>query len=305
MKTNSVLTIAVSVILLLLTINLSKAGADPSIPLPFQVRGKINLDGIDLDKNSANGIRIKVTDLNGLSYNPVAEDTDGLNDADMYQVDIPLYEPTSQPDGANPGDKATIQAIKNGTYLKVVTPVNGEITIGQSGTFVQIDLTLTTCSALNVPIQWKESDGGNGHWYAVMSFKGNWEAAKIDAESRTYQGMQGYLATITSAEENEFVLNELCPAVCFIGGYQINPDSAPDRSWTWVTDEPWWYTDWKVGEPNDFSTALAETYLQYWYYDQNGTWNDIHGNYQSNYIIEYGTPEIPTALPAIIQLLDD
>jgi hypothetical protein len=55
-----------------------------------------------------------------------------------------------------------------------------------------------------VPVQWSVADGGNGHYYEVVSVPESiiWSDAKIAAEASG-----GYLATITSSQENEFVFN--------------------------------------------------------------------------------------------------
>jgi len=53
---------------------------------------------------------------------------------------------------------------------------------------------------------WSESNGGNGHWYELVSTSVSWEEANAEAQARG-----GYLATITSAEENAYVMG-LAPA---------------------------------------------------------------------------------------------
>ena len=52
-------------------------------------------------------------------------------------------------------------------------------------------------------IQWKQSDGGNDHWYAISMKKLTWK--KHDAAA---SDMGAYLATITKVEEQNFI-NEL------------------------------------------------------------------------------------------------
>ena len=54
-----------------------------------------------------------------------------------------------------------------------------------------------------VPVQWDESAGGNGHWYdAILVADGvDWFSANGAALSR-----HGYLATVTSADENQLHL---------------------------------------------------------------------------------------------------
>ena len=85
---------------------------------------------------------------------------------------------------------------------------------------------------------------GNGNRYEVVSQTMSWEDAKREAERRG-----GYLATITSAEENALVQNLIAGGDrrCYwIGGYCEN-----DRVWKWVTGEPMNYTNWAPGEPSN------------------------------------------------------
>ena len=49
----------------------------------------------------------------------------------------------------------------------------------------------------------------NGHFYEYVSSGTDWGAAKTAAESRTYLGLRGYLATITSQTENDFIQQKL------------------------------------------------------------------------------------------------
>ena len=53
---------------------------------------------------------------------------------------------------------------------------------------------------------------GNGHYYELVSGTINWEDAKTAAEASTYLGLTGYLVTITSAAENNFIKNKISTA---------------------------------------------------------------------------------------------
>jgi hypothetical protein len=73
---------------------------------------------------------------------------------------------------------------------------------------------LLSCLSLPVvlsaaPIQWTVASGGNGHYYEYFGFsifEGiSFGTSKSNAESSTFMGMNGYLLTITSEAENEFV----------------------------------------------------------------------------------------------------
>ncbi len=145
-----------------------------------------------------------------------------------------------------------------------------------------------------VPVEWRVADGGNGHYYERVDVPEGivWPAARTEAEYRFFNGSQGYLATITSGAENQFIFDNLIAADTnpasmkyFIGGFL-------DGSWQWVTAEEWSYTNWWVTEPSGDGTALeiasslAEPESKW------GTWNDEpYINMRGGYIVEYSVPE--------------
>lgn len=95
------------------------------------------------------------------------------------------------------------------------------------------------------PVKWS----GNEHSYEYISGAVTWNDAKTQAES-----VGGYLATITSADENQFLLSNFSMAnssnFAWIGGYQYDKLAEPAGHWRWVTDENWSYTNWGGIEPN-------------------------------------------------------
>lgn len=147
-------------------------------------------------------------------------------------------------------------------------------------------------------IQWAVSEGGNGHWYQVAQTPGpvNWEVADQAARQAG-----GYLATITSAAENAFVASLVAnPAYWvevgnsfgpWLGGYQPPGSPEPNGDWRWVTGEPWGYTNWAPGEPNN---SDEEDYLQFGGTAGPGSkWNDARNNsaWTSHaYVMETSTP---------------
>ena len=145
------------------------------------------------------------------------------------------------------------------------------------------------------PVQWS----GNGHYYELINGSGNevpWENANTAAQGMSYNGSQGYLATITSAEENSFIANSLGLnfwSSYWIGGYQdwepIKPDNSQAVGWKWVTGETWSYTNWRSGEPNDYGDAEdgEEDFLEFNTNGGNSNWCDM---WSANryYIVEYG-----------------
>lgn len=139
----------------------------------------------------------------------------------------------------------------------------------------------------------------NDHWYAVDETAKTWPDAKSFAQN---QG--GYLATITSAEEQTFLTNTIGPLINYswkwIGlydsFYELGGTGA--KTWVWVTtNEPVSFTNWDGGEPNNNggNEHYGEMYA-------NGKWNDLMGESSPVYgIIERNSSPVP--LPSAVLLL--
>lgn len=109
----------------------------------------------------------------------------------------------------------------------------------------------------------------NGHYYYVYELDTltTWEEAKQYCES---QG--GYLATITSQEENEFVYSYLRSNFDYESAYFGFTDRNEEGTWIWANGEKSSYTNWHPGEPN--SENPNEDYAMYYFKYSDGTWND-------------------------------
>lgn len=166
----------------------------------------------------------------------------------------------------------------------------------------------TAATAAAAPIQWTAASGGNGHYYELITNETiTWGDANAAAAACTYLGNPGHLATSTSQVENDFITTSLLDSAarkCFwIGGYQLEGAQDPAADWAWVTGEPWEYTNWDEGEPNDHK-GLNENSLEIYHDDppHRGKWNDkchdvIVSGYAGGYIVEY-VPE-----PASLSML--
>ena len=90
---------------------------------------------------------------------------------------------------------------------------------------------------------------GNGHYYALISVPGGitWENAKNAAQSLSYSGVNGHLATITSQDESDFIVDKLYPTYNWIGGFQPDGSEEPAGGWQWITGESWSYINWESG----------------------------------------------------------
>jgi gliding motility-associated-like protein len=144
----------------------------------------------------------------------------------------------------------------------------------------------------------------NGHYYLYIPDLGiKWSDAKIAAQNTTYYGLQGYLATITSADEAQ-IAGEQTTGAGWIGG----SDEATEGIWKWMTGPEagltFWqgnftgfttnYASWNTGEPNNQEN---ENYAHITApgVGISGSWNDLSdtgassGDYQpQGYIVEYG-----------------
>ena len=114
-----------------------------------------------------------------------------------------------------------------------------------------------------------------GHVYEAVPGTLTWYDAERAAAARTYRGARGHLATITSANEDRFLWENLRQAVAggyWLGGYKAVNGGAVADGWAWVTGEPFEYTNWLAGNPNDY---FGEDGLQYWPMADSVRWNDI------------------------------
>ncbi|MHC4843890.1 MAG: PEP-CTERM sorting domain-containing protein [Planctomycetota bacterium] len=105
----------------------------------------------------------------------------------------------------------------------------------------------------------------NGHYYDFIPDHMYWDAAKIDAESRNYEGLQGHLATLTSYDEALFIEQNFSDDLGWLGGYQ-DRDAAdylePAGGWYWVTGEVWDYTNWLTSPRQPDNAGGSQDYIR-------------------------------------------
>lgn len=106
----------------------------------------------------------------------------------------------------------------------------------------------------------------NGHRYVLVNIRMTWCEAKAHSER-----LGGYLATITSQEEQDWICQNFPDARFWLGG----TDEDVDGEWRWVTGEEWGYTNWGQGEPNDFLLGEDALEMSTLLDNTNGLWNDL------------------------------
>ena len=131
---------------------------------------------------------------------------------------------------------------------------------------------------------------GNGHWFTnvVTANSLTWDATKKAAAAMKFRGFTGHLATLTSQAEADFVALHFpgdATTSYYIGGFQDKTAadySEPAGGWRWVTGEPFVFTNWSAGEPND--SAGTENQMSLF---PDGTWNDSLDGASNSYIVEF------------------
>jgi hypothetical protein len=126
-------------------------------------------------------------------------------------------------------------------------------------------------------------NSANGHWYQLNDNLLTYSEAQFFAEQRG-----GYLATITSADEGQWIYDtfgdDLVAGHRRLGGDDIDVEG----QWQWATGEAWSYTNWYSGEPNNYEGS--EDCVAFHPYVSSGRgnyWNDVPCDLQYSSIIEY------------------
>lgn len=175
----------------------------------------------------------------------------------------------------------------------LIDEVNEEVTNKIADLPNQIDLSNSQTLK-----QWKSEEGGNGHYYKVI-YQPNgisWNTAKAEAEV-----LGGYLVTITSTEENNFVSSLFSGNSSawknlgidtrgpWIGAFQPSNSPEPNGGWQWVSGEPFTFTNWGVSANGDKqpldANDFGEDYIHFFGGGNNNftakTWNDLHADTSS------------------------
>jgi len=145
-------------------------------------------------------------------------------------------------------------------------------------------------------------NGVNGHFYRPLTATAD-RTTYTNARSRslatTFKGQQGYLVTITSTSEEEFIrVNVPATNVWFAATDEVIDgrwviDAGPEKGTLMKTQNGQTngniqgvYNNWCGGEPNG-SNGSENYAVAKW----NGAscWNDLSNNWNNPYVIEYGT----------------
>ncbi len=111
----------------------------------------------------------------------------------------------------------------------------------------------------------------NGSYYYCSYARVNWKKAE-----RLAREAGGYLASIASEEENDFISRRLIERHAYIG----LTDESEEGQFEWLDGSPLSYTNWKTGEPNNENNEdVVEMNTQ-------GYWFDVNGSEKREFVVE-------------------
>jgi hypothetical protein len=200
--------------------------------------------------------------------------------------------------------------------------INGIATVSEYVRAIQ-DVIFTTTSALGGArrITWSFGDNTvyltrTRHFYKFVPNVGvSWGTARDNCLKTPFMGMQGYLATVTSQEENDDLGSKAWISAWIAGQYN------PNSTWTWVAGPeygwPFWtgnnmyrggmpvsdqYSAWGRFQPSDITTSPSSAEsagnvfiaLQPSLYEAVSTWfNRGPTDGVQGYVCEYGGMDLP------------
>lgn len=141
-------------------------------------------------------------------------------------------------------------------------------------------------------------NGVNGHFYRPISTGATYTNARALSLQQTFKGQQGYLVTITSASEDQFIFNNVPQGNIWFaltdesveGQWRI--DAGPEAGTLIKTSNgqtagniQGQYNNWAGGEPNNSNN---EDYaVTKW--SGGSQWNDLPNGFGNPYVVEFGT----------------
>ncbi len=141
-------------------------------------------------------------------------------------------------------------------------------------------------------------NGVNGHFYRPISTTATYTNARALSLQQTFKGQQGYLVTITSTSEDQFIFNNVPQANIWFaltdeaveGQWRI--DAGPEAGTLIKTSNgqtagniQGQYNNWAGGEPNN--SGNEDYAVTKW--GGGSQWNDLPNNFSCAYVVEFGT----------------
>ena len=106
------------------------------------------------------------------------------------------------------------------------------------------------CVVSRYPVQWRDDDGGNGHWYGVLGV----DPSRSPEEHFALAAARGgHTGTISSTEENAHCFRVMAGSGAVIGLRKQADTNIPE----WITGEPMTFRNWYPGEGGNYWERYA------------------------------------------------
>ena len=141
-------------------------------------------------------------------------------------------------------------------------------------------------------------NGVNGHFYRPITTGATYTNARAASLLTTFKGQTGYLVTITSADEDAFIFNNVPQGnIWFALTDEVEEarwtiDAGPEKGTLIKINNgqtngniPGQYNNWAGGEPNN--SGNEDYAVTKW--GGGSQWNDLPNHFSNPYVIEYGT----------------
>lgn len=138
----------------------------------------------------------------------------------------------------------------------------------------------------------------NNHYYAFMKGPNSWQGALDAAATESFRGLGGYLATITSAVEDNFIYSYILAPLALpsTSGNSVGlgaSDAAVEGTWRWAagpeSGQVLIYKHWLSGQPD---SGTRQNYLAYAL--GNTAWEDVYADDSispdafAGFVVEFG-----------------
>jgi len=140
-------------------------------------------------------------------------------------------------------------------------------------------------------------NGVNGHFYRPIATGATYTNARTLASQQTFKGQQGYLVTITSADEDAFIFaNVPQSSIWFALTDEVSEarwtiDAGPEAGTLIKINNgqlngniPGQYNNWAPGEPNN--SGNEDYAVTKW--GGGSQWNDLPNHFSCAYVVEFG-----------------
>lgn len=227
----------------------------------------------------------------GTEFGVVAEPS-GATEVHVFQGQVDLQY--ADPDDADVLDNTLELAGRQARRIEVRGGAGEDVSFSRSR-FGNMALRVAE------PVEWTIAEGGNGHFYQLVieTEPISWHQAARAAAGSFHRGRRGHLVSVTSAPEDQFVIDKLLMETSLRGAWMGMTDSLREANFRWVTGEPFEFSNWAHSprkQPDNYREASwhgGEDYGMYADYvgDKQWAWNDLSVDSiqekVSAYIIEY------------------